>query len=187
MWTGENDSNTVRVDAYFFQKRRTKFFEGHELPKGVLEACPPRNFLKWMCAEMQSGAFWATILRNVTVCALTSSRRDDFSDVVIYIVIITIFFSGNLGIWGGEGSFYPSNTLHRTLNPKKGKGDCNTLRCPWNPVQIEAAWKCRHNRAVRSTTIGRKQIMETSGPKTLSSVEESIRRRSIVLQPNVPS
>ena len=152
---------------------------------------PPRNFLKWMCAKMQSGAFWATILRNVTVCAVTSSRRDDFSDVVIYIVIITIFFSGNLGIWGGggggEGSFYPSNTLHRTLNPKKGKGDCNTLRCPWNPVQIEAAWKCRHNRAVRSTTIGRKQIMETSGPKTLSSVEESIRRRSIVLQPNVPS
>ena len=110
-----------------------------------------------------------------------------FSDVVTYIVIITIFFSGNLGICGGEGSFNPSNTLHRTLNPKKGKGDCNTLRCPWNPVQIEAAWKCRHNRAVRSTTIGRKQIMETSGPKTLSSVEESIRRRSIVLQPNVPS
>ena len=29
-------------------------------------------------------------------------------------VIITIFFRGKLGIWGG-GSFYPSNTLDRTL------------------------------------------------------------------------
>ena len=59
---------------------------------------------------MQSGAFWATILRNVTVCALTSSRRDDFSDVVIYIVIITIFFSGNLGIWGGGGGAREAST-----------------------------------------------------------------------------
>ena len=26
---------------------------------------------KWICAEMQSGAFWDTILRNVTVFVLT--------------------------------------------------------------------------------------------------------------------
>ena len=32
-------------------------------------------------------------------------------------VIITIFFRGKVGIWGGGGwgSFYPSNTLYRTL------------------------------------------------------------------------
>ena len=30
-------------------------------------ACSPGNFLKWICAEMQSGAFWDPILRNVTV------------------------------------------------------------------------------------------------------------------------
>ena len=65
------------------------------------------NFLKWVCAEMQSSAFWDTIWRNV---ALTSSRLDDFPDIVTF-VMITIFF------WGGRGwgSFYPLNTLHRTL------------------------------------------------------------------------
>ena len=47
---------------------------------------PPRNFLKWICAEMQSGAFWDSILRNVTVFALTSSCPDDFSDIVTYIL-----------------------------------------------------------------------------------------------------
>ena len=30
-------------------------------------ACSPGNVLKWICAEMQSGAFWDPILRNVTV------------------------------------------------------------------------------------------------------------------------
>ena len=34
----------------------------HELPRGV-----PGNCLKRICAEMQSGAFWDTILRNVIV------------------------------------------------------------------------------------------------------------------------
>ena len=35
---------------------------------------------KWICAEMQSGAFWDIILRNVKVCALNLSHLDDFSD-----------------------------------------------------------------------------------------------------------
>ena len=57
-----------------------------------------------------------TILRNVTLSALTSSRLDDFFDIVTYAVMITIyfFFGGEAGhFWGG--SFYPSNTLGRTL------------------------------------------------------------------------
>ena len=44
------------------------------------------------------------------MCALTSSRLDDFSDIVTYMrtVMTTIFL-------GGEGeSFYPSNTLDLT-------------------------------------------------------------------------
>ena len=43
----------------------------------------PRKFL---CGEMQSAAFWDTILRNVAVYALTSSSLDDFSDIVTYIL-----------------------------------------------------------------------------------------------------
>ena len=75
---------------------------------------PPRDFLKWICTEMQSGAFWDTILRNVTVCALTSSRLDDFFDIVTYILYWWQYF------WGGSWAFwgrnvYPSNTLDRTL------------------------------------------------------------------------
>ena len=59
-----------------------------------------------MCTEMQSGAFWDTILRNVRVCALTSSRLDDFFWYsYLYTVMITIFFLG------GGGSFCSSNTL----------------------------------------------------------------------------
>ena len=39
----------------------------------------PRKFFWNDCtAEMQSGAFWDTILRKITVCALTSSCLDDF-------------------------------------------------------------------------------------------------------------
>ena len=55
---------------------------------------PPRDFLKWICTEMQSGAFWDTILRNVTVCALTSSRLDDFFDIVTYILYWWQYFFG---------------------------------------------------------------------------------------------
>ena len=88
-----------------------------EWPKAtsLLEgSAPPGDFLKWICTEMQSGAFWDTILRNGTVCALTSSRLDDFFPYsYLYTVLMTIFFEGKLGILGG--SLYPSNTLDRTL------------------------------------------------------------------------
>ena len=81
--------------------------------------CSPGNVLKWICAETQSGTFWDTISRNVTVCALISSRLDDFSDIVTYVitVMITILFLGGEGEVGHflGGSFYPSNTLDRTL------------------------------------------------------------------------
>ena len=30
-------------------------------------------------------------------------------------MITTFFWGGKLGIWGGGGRFYPSNTLDRTL------------------------------------------------------------------------
>ena len=54
---------------------------GNKIPSGG-----PRKFWKWICTEMQSGAFWDIILRNVTVCALNLSHLDDFSDKVTYIL-----------------------------------------------------------------------------------------------------
>ena len=44
---------------------------------------------------MQSCAFCDTILRNVIPCALTSSRLDDFSDIVTY------YCNDNNILWGG--------------------------------------------------------------------------------------
>ena len=57
------------------------------------------------------------------MCALTSSRLDAFSDIVIYCNDNNFVFGGGAG-WGGGaghfflgggGSFYPLNTLDRTL------------------------------------------------------------------------
>ena len=57
---------------------KSRVAEDNELPRGS-GGVPPRKFFWNDCtAEMQSGAFWDTILRNVTVCALTSSCLDDF-------------------------------------------------------------------------------------------------------------
>ena len=39
---------------------------------------------------MQSGAFLDTILRNVPVCALTSSRLYNFSNIVTYILTYSV-------------------------------------------------------------------------------------------------
>ena len=50
--------------------------EGDELPRGH----SPRKCFE---INMRWDAIWC-ILRNVTVCALTSSRLDDFSDIVTY-------------------------------------------------------------------------------------------------------
>ena len=64
---------------------------------------------------MQSVAFWETILRNGTVCALTSSRLDDFSDIVTYDN--NIFGGGGGGKRGLlEGwRLYPTNTQEKNL------------------------------------------------------------------------
>ena len=68
----------------------------------------PRTFNNSICAEMQSGAFWDSILRNVTVCALTSSRLNVFFwySYLIYTEMITDnVFWGEAGhfFWGGGG------------------------------------------------------------------------------------
>ena len=52
---------------------KSRVAEGQEPHRGV-RACCPENCLTWICAEMQSGAFWDTILRNVTVVFYFFSR-----------------------------------------------------------------------------------------------------------------
>ena len=105
---------------------KSRVAEDNELPRcpGV---CCPGNFLKWLCtAEMQSGAFWDTILRNQLRCVHWPRRAwMIFRYSYLYAVMITILLEGKLGIWGwGGGSSYPSNTLDRTL---KCDDDENTM------------------------------------------------------------
>ena len=59
--------------------------EGHELPMGGPLAWPSEIFLKEYALRCNLVHF-ETILRNVTVCALTFSRLDDFSDIVCYFL-----------------------------------------------------------------------------------------------------
>ena len=56
------------------------------------------------------------IEKKMLQCALSLSHLDDFSDIVTYCNDNNIFFwgGGKLGILGG--SFYPSKTLHGTLD-----------------------------------------------------------------------
>ena len=58
--------------------------EGHELPRGVRGRGPPK--LKEYALGC-SLVHFETILRNaIAMCALTSSRLDDFSDIVTNIL-----------------------------------------------------------------------------------------------------
>ena len=64
--------------------------EGQELARGV------RKFFLDEYALRCNLVHFETQLRTVTVCALTSSRLDDFSDIVnLYTVRITISFAGS--------------------------------------------------------------------------------------------
>ena len=116
LFTGTKESFYIRKAGFYLGfiswGRRPEWPKATSLLEG--SAPPPRDFLKWICTEMQSGAFWDTILRNVTVCALTSSRLDDFFDILTYILYWwQYFWGGSWAFWGR--SVYPSNTLDRTL------------------------------------------------------------------------
>ena len=89
------------LSGMYFLGEKSQVAEGHKLLRGV-RGHAPLNFFKWICAEMQSGAYWDTILRNVPGCALTSLRLDDFSDSYLYTVLITTFLGGKLGILGAK-------------------------------------------------------------------------------------
>ena len=70
-----------------------------EWPKMTSFPPPPPEIL-WNEYAMRCNLvhnFWDTILRNVTVCALTSSRLDDFFRYsYLYTVMITIFWGVKL-------------------------------------------------------------------------------------------
>ena len=76
---------------------------------------PPTRVLSSFTVYSQVLDALYTILRNVAVCALTSSRLMIFPILLlIFCNDNNIFLGGKLGILGG-GSFYPLNTLDRTL------------------------------------------------------------------------
>ena len=82
--------------------------EGYKPPRGV----PPRKFFE---INMHWDAIWCILRHNFekcySVCTNLVASWWFFRYSYLYTVMITIFF-----FLGGGGSFYPSNTLDRTLS-----------------------------------------------------------------------
>ena len=75
------DARTPGVLSRIYRLGETsRVAEGDELPNGS-GACSPEIFWNEYALRCNLVHF-ETILRNVTVCALTSLRLDDFSDLV---------------------------------------------------------------------------------------------------------
>ena len=75
---------------------------------------PPRKLFEMI---MRWGAIWCILrhnFENVSVCKDLVAFGWSLQYSYLYTVMITIFLGGKLGILG-RGSFYPSNTLDRTL------------------------------------------------------------------------
>ena len=94
---------------------------GPELPRGV-GGVPPGHFLKWICAEKQSGAFWDNFEKGYSAVCTDLVASGWFFQYTI--VTYTVYGKDNNTFWGEAGhffwegggeSFYPSNTLDRTL------------------------------------------------------------------------
>ena len=64
---------------------KSRVAKGHELPRGVRWHGPPKLVLKEYALRCNLVHF-ETILRNVTVCAPSSTRLDHFSNIVTYIL-----------------------------------------------------------------------------------------------------
>ena len=82
-WRNLSTSTSDRVLCKIYRLgEKFRVSEWQEFPRGGGGGnIPPRNVLKRICAEMQSGAFWDTIVRNVTVVFyfifLSWSRSDN--------------------------------------------------------------------------------------------------------------
>ena len=84
---------------------------------------PPRNFFEM---NMHWDAIWCILRHNFekcySVCTNLVASWWFFRYSYLYTVMITIFFLGGGGSWAFcGGSFYPSNTLDRTLHIKRYK------------------------------------------------------------------
>ena len=100
-----------------WQRSRTKNISN---PSRVLSRIYRLGEKSWVSMKMRWDAIWCILRHNFEKCysvctdLVTSGwfLRYNYS----YTVIITIFLGGEAGHFGaGGGSFYPSNTLDRTL------------------------------------------------------------------------
>ena len=93
--------------------RRPEWPKATSLLEG--SAPPPRRFFEM---NMRWDAIWCILRHNFekcySVCTNLVASWWFFRYSYLYTVFMTIFLGGKLGILGG-GSFYPSNTLDRTL------------------------------------------------------------------------
>ena len=91
-----------------------------KLPRRVRWHGPPEIF--WNEYALRCNLLhFETILRNVAVCALTSSRKDDFSDIVtIFCNVNNIFWGEARHFFGGRGGkAQPDNGLYHCTWPTR--------------------------------------------------------------------
>ena len=111
--------NRVLSRIYRFGKK-SQVADSDELPWADPGVCPRKVFEM----NMRWDAIWCILRHNFekwySVCTDLVASGWFFRYSYLYIVMITIFFWRKLGILIlGGGSFYPSNTLDRTLLKKR--------------------------------------------------------------------
>ena len=107
-------SYTFRVLSRIYRLgEKSRVGEGHELPRGVRGHAPPEMFWNEYALRCNLVHFETQFWEMLQWYFILFFSRDH---VLTMLHLAPIFFGGKLGIffWGG-GSFYPSNTLDRTL------------------------------------------------------------------------
>ena len=99
-----------------WQRSRTKNISN---PSRVLSRIYRLGEKSWVSMKMRWDAIWSILRHNFekcySVCTDLVTSGWFFRYNYSYTVIITIFWGGEAGHFGGGGSFYLSNTLDRTL------------------------------------------------------------------------
>ena len=94
---------------------KSRVAEGHEVKRELRGHAPRKVFEMYVPWD----AIWCILKHNFEKCyrACTDLVASGwfFRYSYLYTGMITIFLGWKLGIWGGGGSFDPSNTLDRTL------------------------------------------------------------------------
>ena len=107
--------HTCRVLSRIYRLgKKFRVAEGNSLPRRVRGQAPSETFWNDYALRCHLVHFETQFWECYSVCKDLVAFGWSLQYSYLYTVMITIFLGGKLGILG-RGSFYPSNTLDRTL------------------------------------------------------------------------